>query len=83
MNKTNVYCDLFAKVLHISKNYTFYSHSKHIDVCYHWKQEVLADKFLQPKKGYTDENQSDMMTKELPTKKFENCCKSAGVMVPN
>ena len=69
--------------IHLAKNSTFHSRSKHIDVCYHWIRQVLEDKLLQLEKVHTDENWSDMMTKVLATKKFENCCKGAGVIFPN
>jgi len=44
---------------------------------------VLEHKLLQLEKVHTDENWSDIMTKVLPTKKFENCCKGASVMFAN
>ena len=75
-------CDS-QSAIHLAKNSTFHSRSKHIDVRYHWIWKVLEDKLLQLEKVYTDENWSDMMTKVLPTKKFENCCKGAGVMFPD
>jgi len=69
--------------IHLAKNSTFHAHSKHIDVRYHQIREVLKDKLLQLEKIHTDENWSDMMTKVLPTKKFENCCKGSDVLFPN
>ena len=75
-------CDS-QSAIHLAKNSTFHARSKHIDVRYHWIRKILEDKLLQIEKVHTDENWSDMMTKVLPTKKFENCCKGAGVMFPN
>ena len=75
-------CDS-QSAIHLAKNSTFYSCSKHIDIRYHWICEVLKDKVLQLEKVHTNENLSDMMTNVLATKKFENCCKGAGVIFPN
>ena len=83
MSKTNTCCDVIAKCNILAKNSTFHACSKHIDVHYHWIWEVLEDKLLQLDKIHTDKNWSDMMTKVLLTKKFENCCEGAGVMLPN
>jgi len=75
-------CDS-QSAIHLAKNSTFHSRSKHIDVRYHWIRDVMEDKLLQLEKVHTDENWSDMMTKVIPTQKFENCCKGAGVVFPN
>ena len=45
-------CDSQSSI-HLVKNSTFYSHSKHIDVCYYWIREVLEDKVLQLEKIHT------------------------------
>ena len=67
-------CDS-QSVIHLSKNSTFHSKSKNIDVRYHWIRDVLEEKLLQLKKFYTNENGSDMMTKTLPKEKHELCRK--------
>ena len=56
-----VLCDN-QSAIHLSTNPTFHSRSKHIDVRYHWIQDVLDEKLLQLEKVHTDENGSDMMT---------------------
>ena len=53
-------------VNHLSKNLTFHSRSKHIDVRYHWIHDVLESKKLYLEKIHTSENGSDMLTKCLP-----------------
>jgi hypothetical protein len=63
--------------IHLSKNSTFHSRSKHIDVKCHWIHDALEDKLLQIEKIYTDDNGSNMMTKLLSTQKLE-ICKSGG-----
>ena len=46
-------------------------------------QEVLEGKLLQLEEVHTDENWSDVITKVLPTKKFEDYYKATGVVFPN
>lgn len=75
-------CDS-QSAIQLAKNSSLHSRSKHIDVRYHWIREVLDEKLLQLEKVHTDENWSDIMTKVVPTKKFESCCKGAGVVPPN
>ena len=75
-------CDSQSRI-HLAKNFTFPARSKHIDVHCHWIWEVLEDKLPELEKIHTDENWSDMMTKVLPAKKFENCCKGTSVLFPN
>ena len=41
--KNVVYSDS-QSVIHLSKNLTFHSRSKHIDVRYHWIRDVLESK---------------------------------------
>jgi hypothetical protein len=42
--------------IHLNKNSTFHSRSKHVDVKYHWIRDALEDKLLQIEKKHTDEN---------------------------
>ena len=48
--------------IHIGKNFSFHSRSKHIDVGYHWIRDLLDKKLLQLEKIHTDKNGSDMLT---------------------
>ena len=76
------YCDS-QSVIHLSKNFTFHSRSKHIDVRYHWIRNVLDMKLLQLEKIHTDDNGLDMMTKALSRDKHEKCRSLAGLMEPS
>ena len=67
-----LHCDS-QSAIHLSKNSSFHSRSKHIDVRYHWIRDVLNDKLLQLEKVHTDENTSDMLTKALTKDKHEKC----------
>ena len=68
--------------IHLAKNHTFHSRSKHIDVRYHWIREVLDDGLLQLEKVHTDDNWSDMLTKTVSVNKLSECCKGVGLMMP-
>ena len=81
-DKFALYCDS-QSAIHLSKNSTFHSRSKHIDVRYHWIRDVLDSKMLQLEKIHTDENGSDMMTKALPKEKLVVCREVAGMGEPS
>ncbi|CAN0875048.1 Retrovirus-related Pol polyprotein from transposon TNT 1-94, partial [Linum grandiflorum] len=68
--RPQLFCDS-QSAIHLAKNSTFHSRSKHIDVRYHWIRDVVESKQLQLEKIHTDENGSDMCTKSLPREKFE------------
>ena len=76
-----VYCDS-QSVIHLSKNSTFHSRSKHIDVRYHWIRDMLESKELHLEKVHTSENGSDMFTKVLPKNQVEACRGRAGLVEP-
>ena len=67
-----LHCDS-QSAIHLGKNSSFHSRSKHVDVRYHWIRDVLNDKLLQLEKVHTDENTSDMLTKTLTKDKHEKC----------
>ena len=67
--------------IHLGKNSTFHSRSKHIDVRYHWIRDALDAKLLELAKIYTNDNGVDMMTKALLRGKFEACCEIVDLTV--
>ena len=73
-----LYCDS-QSAIHLSKNSTFHSRSKHIDVRYHWIRDMLESKLLKIEKIHTKDNGADMMTKALPKEKIEACKEVAGL----
>lgn len=73
-----LYCDS-QSAIHLSKNSTYHSRSKHIDVRYHWIRDVLENKLLQIEKIHTNDNGADMMTKALSKEKIEFCKEAAGI----
>ncbi|KAK4286499.1 hypothetical protein QN277_003048 [Acacia crassicarpa] len=68
--------------IHLAKNSTYHSRTKHIDVRYHWIRDVIENGELELVKVHTNLNWSDMMTKSVIAKKFEDCCKGAGMKTP-
>jgi hypothetical protein len=76
-----LYCDS-QSAIHLSKNSTFHSRSKHIDVRYHWIRDALDEKLIHIEKIHTDDNGLDMMTKSLPMQKLEICRIAAGLVEP-
>ncbi|CAL2271321.1 unnamed protein product [Prunus armeniaca] len=81
-HKYILHCDS-QSAIHLSKNPSFHSRSKHIDVRYHWIRDVLESKQLQLENIHTDDNSSDMMTKSLPKDKYEFCRGAARLLEPS
>ncbi|KAG8645907.1 hypothetical protein MANES_10G105950v8, partial [Manihot esculenta] len=76
--KYQLFCDS-QSAIHLEKNASFHSRSKHINVRYHWIRIVLETKQLLLENIHTEENSSDMLTKILLRKKFEYCRLAAGI----
>ncbi|RDY07580.1 hypothetical protein CR513_08285, partial [Mucuna pruriens] len=68
-------CDS-QSAIHLGKNSTFYSRSKHIDI-----RDALDVKLLELTKIHTNDNDVDMMTKAIPRGKFEVCCEIARLTI--
>ncbi|KAJ4721959.1 Retrovirus-related Pol polyprotein from transposon TNT 1-94 [Melia azedarach] len=66
--------------IHLGKNSSFHSRSKHIDIRYHWIRDVLNAKLLDLEKIHTDDNGADMLTKSLTRDKLETCRLIAGMV---
>lgn len=78
-DKYVLFCDN-QSAIHLSKNSSFHSRSKHIDVRYHWIREVLSSKQMQLEKIHTDDNGADMLTKVVTREKLEVCRQMAGMI---
>ncbi|PKI50178.1 hypothetical protein CRG98_029422 [Punica granatum] len=65
----DLHCDSHS-VIHLCKNPTFHSRSKHIDIKFHWIRDVLEFKLVKLDKVHTDENGADMMTKPFAKEKL-------------
>ncbi|GMH04121.1 hypothetical protein Nepgr_005960 [Nepenthes gracilis] len=73
-----ILCDS-ESAIHLCKNSSFHSRSKHIDVRYHWVRDVFDDGQLSIGKVRSNDNGSDMLTKVLPKGKLEACCDIASL----
>ena len=60
-----LHCDN-QSVIHLAKNIAYHSQTKHIQRRYHWLREKVEDKEFALVKIHTDNNGSDMLTKNLP-----------------
>ena len=47
----------------------YHSHSKHIEVRYHWLRLVVEQQSFELEKIHTDENPADMLTKVVSSEK--------------
>jgi hypothetical protein len=77
-DKYVLFCDN-RSAIHLSKNASFHSRSKHIEVHYYWIRNVLSSKQLQLKKVHTDDNGADMLTKVVTRAKLDVCRRLAGM----
>ena len=73
-----VNCDS-QSAIDLSKNSIYHSHSKHIEVRYHWLRLVVEQQSFELKKIYTDENPADMLTKVVSGVKLKLCAELASM----
>ena len=69
-----VHCDS-QSAIHLSKHQVFHEKSKHIDVKLHFVRDVVSQGGVKIQKISTEENPADMMTKTVPSSKFNHCLK--------
>ena len=75
----SVHCDS-QSAIHLARNQnTFHRRSKHIDIKYNFIRDEVEHKRVILKKIDTKENPADMMTKPLPTTKFDLCVDLVGL----
>ena len=67
-----VYCDS-QSALHIARNPSSHSRTKHIDVQYHFVREVVEEGSVDMQKIHTKDNLADIMTKPVNSDKFIWC----------
>ncbi|KAE8735417.1 hypothetical protein F3Y22_tig00000340pilonHSYRG00351 [Hibiscus syriacus] len=79
--KNNVlYCDS-QSVIHLAKNPSFHSRTKHIQLRYHFIRSLMKDGTLKLEKISGAQNQADMLTKTVTTDKLKLCSVSVGMLV--
>ena len=59
--------------IHLARNATYHSRTKHIQRMYHWLREGVEEKEFSMMKIHTTENGSDMLTKVLSADKLNVC----------
>jgi hypothetical protein len=59
--------------IHIAKNSTFHSKTKHIHIRYHFIQSILEDGHLKLEKIHIIQNPVDMLTKGVTREKLSSC----------
>lgn len=57
--------------IYLTQNYTTGQNTKHVDICYHFVRELIEDKVLQVNFIRSEENESDIMTKNTTRELFE------------
>ncbi|KAL2249801.1 UNVERIFIED_CONTAM: Retrovirus-related Pol polyprotein from transposon TNT 1-94 [Sesamum indicum] len=65
--------------IHLAKNPAFYSRTKHIEIKYHFIQQLLEKKALQLEKIQGEKNPADMLTKAVAMEKLKLCTASTGL----
>ena len=73
-----VYC-YSQSAIFLIKDQIFHERMKHIDVRYHFIQDIIARGEVIVRKINTHDNPADMLTKSLPILKFEYCVDLIGI----
>jgi hypothetical protein len=75
---SRLYCDS-ESAIHIAKNSSFHSKTKHIQLRYHFIQSSLEDGHLKLEKIHTSQNPADMLTKGVTREKLSSYSVSVGL----
>jgi len=67
--------------IHLAKNSTFHSNTKHIHLKYHFIWSALEDRQLKLEKIHASQNPADMLTKVVTREKLRICSVSSGLQV--
>ena len=73
-----LHCDS-QSVIHLSKNPSFHSRTKHIQLRYHFIRSLLEDGILKLEKISGAQNPADMLTKTVTIDKLKLCSASVGL----
>jgi hypothetical protein len=73
-----LYCDS-QSAIHLAKNSSFHSNTKHIQLRYHFIRSALEDGLLKLEKIHTSQNPTDMLTKGVTKEKLSSCLVSVGL----
>ena len=67
-----VYCDS-QSAIQLAKNQVYHARTKHIDVRYHFIQEILKEGGVMIQQIWISENPIDMLIKIVASAKFQHC----------
>jgi pyruvate-formate lyase-activating enzyme len=59
--------------IHLPKNPSFHSKTKHIHLMYHFIRSILEDGHLKLEKIHTSQNPTDLLTKVVTREKLSSC----------
>ncbi|KAH9650014.1 hypothetical protein KPL70_026198 [Citrus sinensis] len=74
----DIHCDS-SSAIYLSKNRVHHKRTKHIDVKLHFIRNEVSKGVIKMVKVHTDSNPADMLTKVVPTAKFNLCLDLIGV----
>ena len=74
-----VFCDNQGAI-QLSKNQVSLERTKHVDIKVHFIQYIIAKGVVLGKNVATKDNPADMITKPLPSNKFEYCLEMVGLL---
>ena len=60
-------------VIYLAKNQVYHARMKHVDIRFHFVQEILDEGDVELQKIHTKENLADMLTKIISRVKFVHC----------
>ena len=73
-----LYCDS-QSAIHLAKNPSFHSRTKHIHLRYHFIRSLMEDGILKLEKISGAQNPADMLTKTVTIDKLKLCSASVGL----
>ena len=76
-----MHCDSQSSI-HLTKDPMHHERTKHIDVCYHFFRDIVAQGEIIVHKISTKDNPADMLTKTLPVAKIKKCLDIIGAEGP-
>jgi glutathione peroxidase-family protein len=77
-DKVKVFCDS-QSAIHLARNTTYQSKTKHISVKYHFVRQVVDEDGVAMEKFHTKVNSADMFMKPVLLEKLRWCLASLGL----